>query len=348
MYRLENNTLIFDEGLEQLPCSEELAEYKRVTEYIILPKSLKEINNNSFNDFIYLKSVEIPENVKHIYDSAFYNCIRLKQVIIRSKELQTIGRAAFYNCKILNDIVIPESVEYIGEWAFRNCKDLKAIALPDNITCIYEASFANCASLREVKIPQKVKKIYKGAFKDCASLAIAELPDNLMYLWDKAFYNCRQLKLIKLPLSLKEMGEYVFGCCKQLKVNRKDNEEYPYWVFNECEAFNFFANPIYENFKTLQNAGVKVQIAFRYLKEDKNYYQYLRKNNGKIINYIKNYKDIKLLETALDNNIFTNNGLENAIACLSDGEFPEAYITLVQYKDNNQKYKDDNASRFLL
>ena len=118
--------MIFEEGMEIIPC---------------------DIGTHMQN----LESVIIPSTVKKIDDGAFYKCRNLKSISIPSS-VKIIGEAAFARSGLVN-VQLEEGLEEIGEVAFRRCNDLEAIELPRTVTYVEDNAFAACPSLREVKIP---------------------------------------------------------------------------------------------------------------------------------------------------------------------------------------------------
>ncbi len=69
------------------------------------------------------KYVLIPASVKKIDEAAFMGCESLKSVVIPDS-VKEIGHYAFKACKRLESIVIPDSVEKIGVFAFAGCNNL--------------------------------------------------------------------------------------------------------------------------------------------------------------------------------------------------------------------------------
>ena len=67
-----------------------------------------------------ITSVVIPSSVKTIEEQAFINCYSLTSVIIPSS-VTAIGESAFSGCRSLTSVNIPSSVTTIGGYAFRDC-----------------------------------------------------------------------------------------------------------------------------------------------------------------------------------------------------------------------------------
>ena len=74
-----------------------------------------------FSYFKIPSTLIIPGSVKVIENATFIYCNRLKKVVI-SEGVKEIGRFAFENCRNLKEVSIPESVETIESYAFNSCK----------------------------------------------------------------------------------------------------------------------------------------------------------------------------------------------------------------------------------
>ena len=110
----------------------------------------------------YIEQADIPETVTYegqkyrvtaIEDNAFENCIYLRTVTIPSG-VTSIGEYAFYDCVSLESMIIPSSVTSVGDNAFGMCqtlmyvtiqRDTEAISLGENV-------FIESGFLEEVKI----------------------------------------------------------------------------------------------------------------------------------------------------------------------------------------------------
>jgi len=92
-------------------------------ERIIIPKSVREIDDEAFRDSKGLKSIIIPNSVTRIGKNAFWNCISLEEVIIPDS-VTHIEKEAFRDCTSLKSITIPKSVVWMGDDVFMGCINL--------------------------------------------------------------------------------------------------------------------------------------------------------------------------------------------------------------------------------
>ena len=93
--------------------------------------------------------VVIPDSVKVIDDYAFANCVTLKTVTIPAS-VKEIGYGAFMSCTGLQSIAIPEGVETIREATFMYCENLQSITIPASVTSIDKNAFLGCDALETI------------------------------------------------------------------------------------------------------------------------------------------------------------------------------------------------------
>ena len=127
------------------------------------------IGKGAFKNCSELENVVIPDSVKEIENEAFYGCSMLKQIKL-SKNLKYINMDCFAECNSLESIVIPEGVTGLASGAFIHCTNLKEIELPSTLEYIYEQVFYECINLRQIKIPTKVKGFAYAVFWGCDNL----------------------------------------------------------------------------------------------------------------------------------------------------------------------------------
>ena len=106
---------------------------------IKLEYDLTEIRYEGFftcQDFI---SIILPNSVKSIQESAFQCCTFLESIFIPDSVIE-IGECAFCDCISLREVRISNNLKKLGQEAFRNCRDLISIVLPQyfvkNLTII--------------------------------------------------------------------------------------------------------------------------------------------------------------------------------------------------------------------
>ena len=93
-----------------------------------VPEGVQEMGS-----FIFLRSeletIILPNSLRKIDEYAFSQCSKLKRVVIPDGVLE-IGKSAFSFCSSLEEIVIPESVKQLAEDAFYRCSSLESVWIP--------------------------------------------------------------------------------------------------------------------------------------------------------------------------------------------------------------------------
>ena len=97
-----------------------------------------------------IRSVVLPESLKVIEDSAFEGMKNLSAIVIPAG-VHTIGNKAFYGTG-LESITFNGGLQTIGEAAFANTS-LVEIKLPATVTAIGKDAFRSCGKLRDLYIP---------------------------------------------------------------------------------------------------------------------------------------------------------------------------------------------------
>ena len=114
-----------------------------------LPNGLVSIGSAAFRESG-ITTIVIPNSVKKIEQTAFVFCKSLRTIEL-SENITSLEYGTFTGCEQLVSITIPENVKTIGTHVFANCIGLKSINLPASLESIGSRAFANCASLKEIQ-----------------------------------------------------------------------------------------------------------------------------------------------------------------------------------------------------
>lgn len=90
---------------------------------VILPPTVKRINNFAFNGCTGLTDVIISRGTEYIGRGAFQQCTALTALRL-PEGMREIDATAFFGCEKLRELSVPESLEKIGNYAFFGCKNL--------------------------------------------------------------------------------------------------------------------------------------------------------------------------------------------------------------------------------
>lgn len=102
---------------------------------VILPPSIRRIEDQSFFACTGINEITLPEYVEFIGEKAFEDCISLSKITF-SENLKEIASAAFRNCDALTEVVLPEGFQLLGARSFASCENLASFSFPSTITSI--------------------------------------------------------------------------------------------------------------------------------------------------------------------------------------------------------------------
>jgi len=111
----------------------------------------------------------IPESVTNIGDWSFEGSDFLTNVVFGSR-VSRIGNHAFMNCTELTDVTLPQTVTCIGTQAFHCCHGLRSFVVPDAVTRLEWDTFNYCMALESVVIGTNVCSIGREVFAKCKAL----------------------------------------------------------------------------------------------------------------------------------------------------------------------------------
>jgi len=151
---------------------------------VVLPSTLKIIEEGAFEYNTSLKSIVIPEGVTEIGNGAFYGCSSLESITL-PQSLVKLGSSAFVSTAI-SSITLPPNLTRLAGGTFWNCKKLTSIVFPEGFTEIGDSgesggsgAFRDCIALTSVTFPSTIRKIGTAAFSGCSALTTIAIPDTV-------------------------------------------------------------------------------------------------------------------------------------------------------------------------
>lgn len=249
---------------------------------IILPRSIKSIDDDAFNVCENLRSIIIPNNVTTIGIRAFSNCSKIHSVTIPPsvKKFDTFafsgcsrvdsvfiedleswydvdqgwsgdngplcnGARLFVSGKELKDVVIPATIQTLRPGTFYGCESIESITFHSGIKEISPYLFKGCTALTEIKVPGYINSIGYESFADCSGLKDIVLEDGIVELGGHVFSNDSNLVSISIPKTVNSIGSYAFYHCNSLKtVNIEDLESWCKVNFGVYSG-ETYANPLH-------------------------------------------------------------------------------------------------------
>lgn len=165
---------------------------------MILPDTVRWIQENAFSRLESLEEMTIPDSVVQIDSGAFQGCDALRSIHLPA-HLRRIPANCFSGSDALEICNIPPEIECVGAGAFASTA-LSSLTLPDSVLRIEEKAFLNCTSLTELHLGSRVENIGDQAFSNTRLTAL-KLPDSLRIL-GKSVFDASPVQEINLPKSL--------------------------------------------------------------------------------------------------------------------------------------------------
>ncbi|MBO4561065.1 MAG: leucine-rich repeat domain-containing protein [Bacteroidaceae bacterium] len=181
---------------------------------VILPKSLKAIGDNAFNNCERLERVTIQGDMEVIGSGSFRDCSMLESVYI-SDGVKVIDSYAFSGCNKLTDLHMSANVREIGERAFYNCS-MDTLVFGDSLQIIGNNAFRGNSNLIIVSLGNGMETLGYDSFRDCNLLESVDFGNHLVDIGSGVFYNCFNLKNIYIPNSVKHIGYDAFRYCSSI------------------------------------------------------------------------------------------------------------------------------------
>ena len=213
---------------------------------IIIPSTVKRIENEAFKNSSSLITVYIPEGLTYIGTNAFQNCSGLQSITIPTT-LTSMGANSFNGCKKLakiiwnaknctdfssedvapfidysngyskgnnytTSIVFGEEVQYIPAYLCTNFKNLLTIEFPNSVREIGKYAFWNpVGTLNSVKFGTGLERIGSYAFYGNIILSSITIPDKCTTISAYAFGKCSNLSSITFGKEITTIGNSAFS-----------------------------------------------------------------------------------------------------------------------------------------
>lgn len=149
------------------------------TKYVV-PKTVRVIGEDAItNDN--LKTLVLPDSLRTIDNGAISICDNLTNVVM-GKNLQSIGSAAFFGCGSLKNISLPNSLKTIKKKAFFN-SGLRKLTIPGSVKTVDSWIVADCRYLTQIELKSGVERIERNAFNKCKNLQKLTIPKTVSYIY---------------------------------------------------------------------------------------------------------------------------------------------------------------------
>jgi len=214
-YKKYAKAIVVEDGVKKISGLGGFALFSKL-QYVMLPSTLEEIDDDCFSYYANLLAVNIPPNVKRIGKNVFKDCKRMTNIVL-PYNLESIGSSTFEGCERLTSIVIPNTITRIPDYLFKGCKSIQRMYVPDNVVSIGEESFRRMKSLHEIHLSENITLIPKNTFEGCESLTDIICPSKVKSVGESAFESCVNLtRIIFLSEDLNIIDEDCFSGCGNL------------------------------------------------------------------------------------------------------------------------------------
>ncbi len=202
---------------------------------LVLPESLKTIENNAFVGLELVEKITIPEGVTSFGEGVMVMCLSLKEVEFKNV-MTEIPNTTFMYCYSLEKIEIAETVTSIGDVAFAMCSNLKTLNIPKSVTSIGKNVFMY-TSLNEITVSSE-NEYYtvdsQGALYDKAMTNLIVMPNNgieklvipetVKTLGEMALCNTSSIKEVFVPGDVENFEVSYVGCCGKIEYDEEKHE----------------------------------------------------------------------------------------------------------------------------
>lgn len=168
---------------------------------IVLPSTLKEIQQGAFAHAENLEKVKIPSNVTTIGWFAFSH--NSPTIVIDCTDFTSTPSGWMSNWNYGQTTLFKNTV-YDDDYVYSDNTKSQVLALRDR-------------SKTEYTFPESVKSIGERVFNDTPNLNKLILPEGIETLLSDAIYNTLALETLSLPSTLKSIGSYAIAHCQFLK-----------------------------------------------------------------------------------------------------------------------------------
>jgi len=177
-HNFKETTLTIPTGVEEIETGADDEVILRQYKTLVLPASLKIIEDGAMIQFRKLENIILEEGSKFHYINGCLYSPDMKCLILSVNGIEHIDVAEGCNkiyegafiFKDIKSINMPNTITNIGKRCFLLCYNLSRITLSNKLTEIPFGAFTNCDNLKELFIPNSVNKIENDAIPKTTNL----------------------------------------------------------------------------------------------------------------------------------------------------------------------------------
>lgn len=316
-------TVKIHEGTERVY---EYACYECKLNHLIIPDSVKRIEQYAFHCNMFLECVDGVKGLESIGDMSFMNCTSLKDFSFGTN-LKRIGGSAFQNTQ-LTKLFLPEGLKYVGSRAF-NTATLNNNGKISQITP---------DRMYDVRLPSSLKEIGRSAFCNAANIYTKEVNLNAVSAGIRSSgtslgHDCDFWKLHidgLQPIVMPKEMDSVNVIARRIKLYAKGETTSPPETYSESRLATKYATA----------------LEHRKLYPGKDVDEFLSENIKKVFAFTIAEKDgERLMAEYIKSGMFTDEALQNLIEHIekSNGSSDDSlkYTSLKAYALQAIKHSQD-------
>lgn len=304
-------TVKIHEGTERVY---EYACYECKINHLIIPDSVKQIEQYAFHSNMFLACVDGGKGLESIGDASFKNCTSLKDFSFGTI-LERIGGSAFQNTQ-LTKIFLPEGLKYVGSHAFSTAN------LKDN----GEISHITPDKMYDIHLPVSLKEIGKAAFCNASNIYTKEANLNIVRAGARANgrlsgtsfnHDCDFWKLHiegLQPIVMPKEMDNIKGIARRVKLYAEGKITSPPETYSESRRITKYATA----------------LEHRKLYPGKDVYEFINKNIKEVFTFmLMEDNGERLMAEYIKSGMFTDEALQNLIEHIEKSN---------NFSDNSLKY----------
>ena len=320
------------------------------------------IKRRSFANCRNLKAVVLPESLKVIEDEAFMECISIAEINL-PESLCEIGRDAFLNTNIAN-FVLPAGIKKIAEGAFaireqwnerRYAKNISIAAENPNYTVAdkklidqHKNLITDFSSDDVIFIPNGIREICSKAYHHNIAKEI-HIPSTVNSIHKDAFLKCNHLKRLYMDFLGERGCLYMPGAKGDYDV-KPVHEQCMACVHDTEDAWLFDFESYDALFPSVSDKKEKILMAINRLKfgvrlEEKyrlHYLQYLKRHSADAVKTVVEFDELESLSALADLELFTADNIDQLIELANKAGKAELLSYLMNYKNSHIGISDED------
>lgn len=208
---------------------------------LIIPESVKNIHDFTFQGCSSIKSLQLTRNITNIEKNAFKYCTNLSTVTFAATSCEDLENTIFDNNSIKN-ITFSENVKHIPSHICNN-QPIQSITIPSNVETIGANAFFGCSQISQIywnaincsvidngvfnssatnisffSFGDEVEEVTHHICYNMSKLTSITLPNGVLKINNSAFERCSNLTSISIPHTVTTLGESAFSGCTAWRV----------------------------------------------------------------------------------------------------------------------------------